>query len=173
MHDRVVENCLSIHNGNKSITIWNDTLNTLIPKMEKATQLKYYRPISLCNLLYKIVAKSLANRMKSSMHTVIDENQSVFIVGQYIEDNIILGFECNHCLGSHTHGKECFNALKLDINMAYNMVEWSFLRRVMDHTMSFGQKCISQVMDYVSSIRFSILANELTLDPFKACRGLR
>lgn len=57
--------------------------------------MKEFRPISLCNLLYKIVAKTLANQIKTTMPTVIEENHSAFIFEHHIGDNIMLGFECN------------------------------------------------------------------------------
>lgn len=75
---------------------WNNTIITLIPKVKKAERIKDFRPISLCNVIYKIVAKAIANRLTGIMERVIDQNQSAFIPGRLITYNILIGFECMH-----------------------------------------------------------------------------
>ena len=71
----------------------NHIVITLIPKVLNPTSLKLYRPISLCNTMYKIIAKILANRLKSVLHCCICKNQSAFIPGRQILDNIMLSHE--------------------------------------------------------------------------------
>ena len=66
----------------------NHTVITLIPKVLNPTSLKQFRPISLCTTMYKIIAKILANRIKSVLHCCICKNQSAFISGRQILDNI-------------------------------------------------------------------------------------
>ena len=83
---------------------WKKTVITLIPKVDAAKNLKYFRPIALCNVLYKIVSKALANRLKHFLSEVIDENQSAFVAGRQINDNILIGFECNHWLRGRKKG---------------------------------------------------------------------
>lgn len=56
------------------------------------------RPISLCNVVYKIIAKILANRLKSVLHNIIDPSQSAFVQGQNIVDNFLISFEFIHYL---------------------------------------------------------------------------
>lgn len=82
-----------------------------------------FRPISLCNVIYRIVAKTIANRLKQILHQVIPPTQSVFISNRLITENIIIGYECLHKI-KHSKGKKHGPvALKLDVSKAYDIVK--------------------------------------------------
>ena len=101
----------------------NNTLIVLIPKCENPSSMKKLRPISLCNVLYKLVAKVLANHMKDVICRLISPSQAAFVPGRSIKDNIILESEVLHCLKRRTRGRICDVALKLDISKAYDKVD--------------------------------------------------
>lgn len=101
----------------------NHTFIAFIPKVEKPRKVMEFRPISLYNVVYRIVAKAIANRLKSILNHIISPNQSAFILNRLIADNIIIGYECLHKI---RHSKGHMNglvALKLDISKAYDRVE--------------------------------------------------
>lgn len=101
----------------------NHTYIALIPKSAKPRKVTEFRLISLCNVIYRIVAKALANRLKTILQTVIAPSQSVFIPNRLIKYNIIVGYECLHKIRYSKGKKKGLVALKLDISKAYDRVE--------------------------------------------------
>lgn len=76
----------------------NSTFLALIPKEEEANSLEKFRPIALCNVIYKIISKVIANRLKSILPELISEEQSGYVEGRQILDNILLAQEMVHTL---------------------------------------------------------------------------
>ena len=101
----------------------NETYICLIPKVHSPQKITTFRPISLCNVVYKIISKVLANRIKGVLIEVIDESQSAFVPGRLITDNVLVAFKTMHCINQRRKGKEALMVVKLDMSKAYDRVE--------------------------------------------------
>ncbi|KAL5781845.1 hypothetical protein ACOSP7_006874 [Xanthoceras sorbifolium] len=110
-------------NGGNSIKEFNKTNIVLIPKTKNLVLMKDFRPISFCSVVYKVVTKSLANRMKLVLLKIISDSQSAFVPGIVIFDNIFVAFEMLYTLGLRKKGRKGLTAIKLDMSKAYNHVE--------------------------------------------------
>lgn len=134
--------------------------------------MKDLRPISLCNVIYKMVSKVLANRLKLILEEIIAPNQSAFVPGRLITDNISLAYEVNHYMQNKRSGSAGYAALKLDMSKAYDCVEWHFLENVM-RKMGFDEWWISLIMRCCSSVRYRFKVNGTLTEEVILARGLR
>lgn len=122
----------------------NQTNVTLIPKTPNPEGMNHLRPISLCQFIYKIISKILANRLQPFIGNIISEHQSAFIPGRQVQDNIIVAHEVFHYMKHKKKGPKSSVALKLDLNKAYDRVCWDFLFKVMEK-MGFDKKWINWI----------------------------
>ncbi len=136
----------------------NFTHVVLIPKVPTPQRMTQFRPISLCNVLYKIASKMLVNRMKTMLPQVISDSQSTFVPGRMITDNVIIAFETLHYLKNLRGGQNYQMAVKLDMSKAYDRVEWDFLRAMM-RRLGFHVKWVELIMACVTSVTYSIMVN--------------
>ena len=121
--DMVSKMVLDFLNYGISPLNFNETHIVLIPKVKEPKRVTDYRPINLCNVVYKIVSKVIANRLKKILPSIISETQISFVHGRLITDNVIVDFETMHHISNKKTGKVGEMALKLDMSKAYNRVE--------------------------------------------------
>lgn len=117
-----------------------------------------FRPISLCNVVYKIISKDLANPIKLHLNSVISQTQSAFVSGRLITDNVLVAYEVNHFIHCHSQSKRAFMALKLDVSNAYDRIEWIFLERVL-RKLGFHSSIVDLIMQSVTTVSYSFLLN--------------
>ena len=96
----------------------NYTHILLIPKVNSAEKMSDYRPISLCNVIYKIISKVMSNRLKQILPQLISPTQSAFV-----PSNVLVAYKTLHSMHRRKSGKKCSIALKLDISKAYDRIK--------------------------------------------------
>ena len=170
--DDVVKAVVSCLNSNSIEPGLNHTFITLIPKVKSPELVSEFRPIALCNILYKLVSKVLANRLKKVLPHIISESQSAFQSDKAISDNILVAFETLHHMKRKRSGKMGHMALKLDMSKAYDQLEWGFLQKIMEK-MGFDTKWIGWIMECVKSVSYSILVNGNPKGHIVPTRGIR
>lgn len=129
--------CLYVLNHNGDIGKINHTMIVLVPKAKTPTSVTKYRPINLPNVLYKIIAKMVANHLKRVLPAVIYEEQSVFIPGSQILDNAMVAFVIMHTIGKRKSGDDYLIERTLDMSMVCNRVVWFFAQNMMRATVSY------------------------------------
>lgn len=172
LKDQTLAFCMNILNNGASVKDINHTNIALIPKIKHPEMPADFRPISLCNVVYKIIAKSLANRLKLVLNALISDSQSAFVPGRLISDNLLVGYECIEHIMRKKKGENGCVALKLDMSKAYDRVEWHFLEAIM-HQMGFATRWIDSILDCIRTVSFSVLINGSPNGLFVPQRGLR
>ncbi|KAH9680917.1 reverse transcriptase domain-containing protein [Citrus sinensis] len=150
----------------------DDTSIVLIPKKAQPERLDDVRPIALCNVLYKSIAKMLANRMKVVMGSVVSKVQSAFVPSRAITDNILISAEIVHYLKRKRQGKEGVAALKIDMSKAYDRIEWGFLKAIMLR-MGFAADWVDLIMLCVTTVNYKAIREGIEVGPIVPSRGLR
>ena len=101
------------------------------PKKKELEYITNFRPISLGNVVSQIISKILANRIKPILPNIIFDSQSAFMPNRIITNNTTMAFEMIHHMRNRRNGKKSHLVVKLDISIAYDMVEFEFLQRIM------------------------------------------
>ena len=149
----------------------NKTFISLIPKCIGPETLSQFRPISLCNTVYKVVTKIIVNRIRPLLSNLVSPFQAAFIPGRRGVDNVIIAQELIHSLHKKKGRKGQF-ILKVDLEKAYDRLEWSFIREVLLF-FNFPSRLVDLILECVSSFSISILFNGGHLKVFKPSRGIR
>ena len=159
------------HSGSL-LKVLNQTFITLIQKIPNLEEVSHFRPISLCNVFYKIISKVLVNRLKPIMDSIITPYQNAFIKGRNIIDNILLAHEIIDVIRKKRGKKDSFGVLKIDMSKAYDKVNWNFLKAFLT-VMNFDPKWIKWIVECVSSVEYTLLINGSVTRSFKPSKGLR
>jgi len=147
----------------------NANFIALIPKSDKPESFSGFRPISLCNLTYKVILKIIVSRIKSSLSKGISKEQFGFLDDRQISDAIGVAREALHSIKTK---KIKSLVLKLDMMKAYDKVDWSFLRLVPLH-IGLSLEATNWIIGCVRSTNLFVLVNGSPSGFFKASRGLR
>lgn len=140
------------------------TFVSLIPKRDKPKSLNDFRPISLCNLVYKIITNVIANCIKP----MLSKEQLGFLDNGKIMDAIVVAQESMHNIKVK---KLKYLVMKLDLIKAYDQVSWDFLCLIL-FQIGLSLEATNWIMGCVNYVNFVVLVNGEPTICFKSSRGL-
>jgi hypothetical protein len=120
--NEVLSNIWDFFKKNNLLKEQNHTFIALVPKKLGASLVHQFRPISLCNIIYKIISKILADRFKGLLHHFISSFQSTFVPSRNIQDNTIMVHELFNSINSK-RGCGGLMAVKIDMEKAFDHIE--------------------------------------------------
>ena len=130
-----------------------------------------YCPISLCTVAYKTISKIVANRLQALMPILIGPQQTSFVPGRHIIDNIMIAQEVIHSMRKKME-KKGFMAIKVDIEKAYDRLNWDFIYETLQET-RLPRDTIQIIMECITSATMKVLWNGEVSDEFVPSRGIR
>nr|GEX37072.1 putative RNA-directed DNA polymerase, eukaryota, reverse transcriptase zinc-binding domain protein [Tanacetum cinerariifolium] len=146
----------------------NSSFITLIQKVGNPIHIKDYRPISLINIHYKIIAKVLAKQLAKVVDIIVSHEQYAFISGRQILDGSLI----SDMIDWYKKRKKKMLIFKVDFEKAFDSVGRKYLDYML-HNLSFGLTWMSWIKACLESSRTSILVNGSPTSEFSVKRGLR
>ncbi|XP_020672051.1 uncharacterized protein LOC110092048 [Dendrobium catenatum] len=146
------------------------TALVIIPKSSNATTISDYSPISLCNTLYKIIAKVIAARLKPLMPIIVKDTQAGFVKSRISTDSILLAKEILSLVSKK--GAHNIFCAKIDIKKAFDSVSREFLLARLHHK-GFPNEFINRIKACISNINFSVVIDGALEGYFTSSAGLR
>ncbi|KAL9668864.1 hypothetical protein QQ045_006404 [Rhodiola kirilowii] len=147
----------------------NSAYLALIPKVASPENPEDYRPISCCNVMYKIISSVLACRIREIPPSIISEAQGAFVEDRSITGNICLAQQFLSGYGRRNIGER--GSWKIDLSKAYNSINWKFLDHILQ-LLKFPRKFITWMTMCVQTTKYSILLKGEMVNYFEGKRGL-
>lgn len=168
--ESVSESCSSLLSNFNLPDPYKHTLITLIPKVKYSSSITDFRPISLCNTFYKVVAKVLASRLKLMLPSIINESQTAFIHARDIADSLALAHEISNDMKKRQNQR--YFCAKLDLLKAFDSVNRnSIIHRLTQK--GFPTKFVNWISACILNIPFSIVLNGEIKGFFRSSNGLK
>ncbi|PKU72688.1 Putative ribonuclease H protein [Dendrobium catenatum] len=166
----LIDAVVDFSNGNVIPKYFTSSAIVLIPKKENPTSWNEFRPISLCTFFNKLTSKIISLRLGYLLPRMISLNQTAFVKGRLISDNILLAQELVNDLNMKIRGGNMF--FKLDISKAYDNISWEFIYKVLE-LFGFSDQFIRLIRNSVDNVWFSILLSGGSNGFFHSKHGLR
>ena len=148
----------------------NATVISLIPKIAGASALTDFRPVSLCNTVYKIISKTLSARLKTITQDTVQRNQVGFVKGRVLCENVLLASEL--VADFHKRGRITKGCLQVDISKAFDSIKWGFILNILI-AFNLPLVFISWIQACITTPYYSVALNGELSGFFPGKKGLR
>ena len=148
----------------------SETRIVLIPKMAHPQNVTDFRPISCCNVIYKVISKLLCMRLKEVLPSLIDHSQGAFVQGRELLYNVLICQDLARGYLRKNITPRCI--LEIHLQKAFDSVHWDFIKEYLS-ALHFPEIFTKWVLACVTSVNFFISLNGQQSDKFKGGRGLR
>jgi len=142
----------------------------VLPKVSNPQKASDFRPISCCNVLYKVVSKLLSSRLKVVLPNLINQCQGAFVQGREIIYNVLICQDLARGYNRKHISPRCM--LKVDLHKAFDSIHWNFVKDLL-HALHFPKVFTKWIMAYVSNVEFFLHLNGQIHGSFMGYRGLR
>ncbi|PKU66869.1 integrator complex subunit 11 [Dendrobium catenatum] len=163
----IIEAVIDFFKGSTYPKFFTSTSIILIPKIVGAIKWNDFRPISLCSFFNKLISKIISKRLESILPRIISSNQTGFVKGRTIFNNVLLTQELAHDINTKVKGSNII--LKLDISKAYDNLNWNFLYKVLS-LFGFSNFFIKLIQNSIDNCYFSVMINGRNHGFFKSCK---
>ncbi|XP_018460019.2 uncharacterized protein LOC108830945 [Raphanus sativus] len=148
----------------------NATVISMIPKITGASSLSDFRPVSLCNTVYKVISKILGSRLKTITQEAVQNNQAGFVKGRVLADNVLLAAEL--VADFNKRGRVSRGCLQVDITKAFDSIKWNFILNILS-AFALPPIFINWIKVCISTPHFSVAINGELAGFFPGEKGLR
>ncbi|PKU82328.1 integrator complex subunit 11 [Dendrobium catenatum] len=163
----IIDAVIDFFKGSPYTKIFTSTNIVLIHKIVGANKWNDFRPISLCSFFNKLISKIISKRLENILPRIISCNQTGFVKGRSIFNNVLLTQELAHEINTMVKGGNII--LKLDISKAYDNFNWNFLYKVLS-LFGFSDFFIKLIKNSIDNCHFSVIINGRNHGFFKSCK---
>ncbi|MCO5590485.1 hypothetical protein L7F22_044455 [Adiantum nelumboides] len=148
---------------------FNKGLIKLIPKGQDKLEVKSFRPLTMLNTVYKVMAKALTLRIRTVVGQVVHSKQFGFVQGRSIHEAIL---NVITAIDWAAEQEDEYVMINMDLEKAYDRVSWEYILAVVER-MGFGELFTGMVKTLFQNASATIQVNGYITESFQLARSIR